>query len=198
MEDFVLVLDEVEGVVVVLGGLEGVLLGGDSARGLLSRHPDLNNNDIGLNKFNRLLPYYSTFGFPMPIIILINSLQSFKYICVHYNFFNVRKTAACLPLEPLPPIPRCLQEIQLRGRAQLYLSPQRRGTHGTFTLIQVMENARKFADTHLWPRVIEENRKGTFDPKLMKLMGENGFLGCTLKEYDLPGLSYTSYGLINR
>ena len=29
-------------------------------------------------------------------------------------------------------------------------------------------------------------------------MGDNGFLGCTLNEYGLPGLSYTSYGLINR
>ena len=61
-----------------------------------------------------------------------------------------------------------------------------------------MENARKFSDTHLWPRVLEDNRNDTFDRNLMKLMGENGFLGCTLSEYGLPGLSETSYGLINR
>lgn len=29
-------------------------------------------------------------------------------------------------------------------------------------------------------------------------MGELGFLGCTIGEYDLPGVSYTAYGLINR
>lgn len=29
-------------------------------------------------------------------------------------------------------------------------------------------------------------------------MGENGFLGCTLTDYGGSGLSYTSYGLINR
>ena len=29
-------------------------------------------------------------------------------------------------------------------------------------------------------------------------MGENGLLGCTLKEYGGSGLSDTSYGLINR
>jgi glutaryl-CoA dehydrogenase len=29
-------------------------------------------------------------------------------------------------------------------------------------------------------------------------MGELGFLGCTISEYDLPGTSYVSYGLINR
>lgn len=29
-------------------------------------------------------------------------------------------------------------------------------------------------------------------------MGNNGFLGCTLTDFGMPGLSYTSYGLINR
>ena len=61
-----------------------------------------------------------------------------------------------------------------------------------------MENARQFSDTHLMPRVIEDFRNDAFDKNIMKLMGDNGFLGCTLKEYGLPGLSSTSYGLINR
>jgi len=30
------------------------------------------------------------------------------------------------------------------------------------------------------------------------MMGENGFLGCTMNEYGGAGLSYTAYGLINR
>jgi glutaryl-CoA dehydrogenase len=29
-------------------------------------------------------------------------------------------------------------------------------------------------------------------------MGDNGFLGCTLTDFGMPGLNYTSYGLINR
>lgn len=29
-------------------------------------------------------------------------------------------------------------------------------------------------------------------------MGKLGFLGCTINEYDLPGVSYTAYGLINK
>lgn len=29
-------------------------------------------------------------------------------------------------------------------------------------------------------------------------MGELGFLGCTISEYGLPGVSSTAYGLINR
>jgi glutaryl-CoA dehydrogenase len=61
-----------------------------------------------------------------------------------------------------------------------------------------MDNARQFAKTHLAPRVIEDFREEKFDPKILKLMGENGFLGCTISDYNLPGLSYTAYGLINR
>ena len=33
---------------------------------------------------------------------------------------------------------------------------------------------------------------------IMKEMGEMGFLGCTISEYDLPGVSSVAYGLINR
>lgn len=29
-------------------------------------------------------------------------------------------------------------------------------------------------------------------------MGRLGFIGCTIPEYDLPGVSYTAYGLINK
>ena len=43
-----------------------------------------------------------------------------------------------------------------------------------------MDNARQFAKTYLEPRVISDNAHETFDPKLLKLMGDNGFLGCTL------------------
>jgi glutaryl-CoA dehydrogenase len=48
------------------------------------------------------------------------------------------------------------------------------------------------------PRVIEENREERFDKNILKLMGENGFLGCTNTDYGGAGLSYTAYGLINR
>ncbi len=45
----------------------------------------------------------------------------------------------------------------------------------------VQENAHKFAQTILMPRVIEDNRKEVFDKSIMKAFGDNGFLGCTLK-----------------
>lgn len=48
------------------------------------------------------------------------------------------------------------------------------------------------------PRVKEAYNNETFDLAIMKEMGEAGFLGCTIKEYDLPGVSSTAYGLINR
>lgn len=32
----------------------------------------------------------------------------------------------------------------------------------------------------------------------MKEMGDLGFLGCTIDDYDLPGVSSVAYGLINR
>jgi glutaryl-CoA dehydrogenase len=61
-----------------------------------------------------------------------------------------------------------------------------------------MENAHQFSQTHLMPRVIDENKHERFDPKIIRMFGESGFLGCTLKDYGMPGLSYTAYGLINR
>ena len=44
------------------------------------------------------------------------------------------------------------------------------------------------------PRVREAYNKETFDLEIMKEMGRMGFLGCSIKEYDLPGLSSTAYG----
>jgi len=48
------------------------------------------------------------------------------------------------------------------------------------------------------PRVREAYNKEHFDLEIMKEMGELGFLGCTIPDYDLPGVTSTAYGLINR
>jgi glutaryl-CoA dehydrogenase len=48
------------------------------------------------------------------------------------------------------------------------------------------------------PRVREAYNKEHFDTNILKEMGSLGLLGCTLKEYDLPGVSSVAYGLINR
>ena len=44
------------------------------------------------------------------------------------------------------------------------------------------------------PRVRQAYNNEHFDIEIMKEMGEQGFLGCTISDYDLPGLSSTAYG----
>ena len=58
--------------------------------------------------------------------------------------------------------------------------------------------AKAFAQEKLQPRVKQAYNDESFDLNIMKEFGEMGFLGCTIKEYDLPGLSSAAYGLINR
>jgi glutaryl-CoA dehydrogenase len=62
----------------------------------------------------------------------------------------------------------------------------------------VQETARAYAQEKLLPRVTEAYQKEMFHVEIMKEMGELGFLGCTIDEYDLPGVSSVAYGLINR
>ncbi len=58
----------------------------------------------------------------------------------------------------------------------------------------ISDAARQFSQEKLMPRVREAYNKETFDIEIMKEMGEQGFLGCTIKDYDLPGVSSTAYG----
>jgi len=64
--------------------------------------------------------------------------------------------------------------------------------------LMIMETARNFAQSKLMPRILEANRKERFDREIMNELGSLGFLGCTISEYDLPGISSVAYGLINR
>lgn len=43
-----------------------------------------------------------------------------------------------------------------------------------------MDNARQFAQTHLMPRVKADFREEKFDRAVVRLLGDNGYLGCTL------------------
>ena len=58
--------------------------------------------------------------------------------------------------------------------------------------------ARQFAQEKLLPRVTKAYQEESFDIEIMREYGELGFLGCTIPEYGLPGVSSTAYGLINR
>ena len=63
----------------------------------------------------------------------------------------------------------------------------------------VAKSARDYAGGKLAPRVRDAFRDETFDPAIMREMGEMGFLGMTLpEEYGGAGLSYTCYGLVAR
>ena len=63
----------------------------------------------------------------------------------------------------------------------------------------VAANVREFCDAELMPGIVEANRKGEFNPDLMRTFGKMGMLGCTLPaEYGGAGMSYVDYGLIAR
>lgn len=61
-------------------------------------------------------------------------------------------------------------------------------------MIRDMANA--FAQEELLPGVISANRHETFDPTLMKKMGEIGLLGPTIEGYGCSGIGYVGYGLV--
>ncbi|MBC8268182.1 MAG: acyl-CoA dehydrogenase [Rhodospirillaceae bacterium] len=63
----------------------------------------------------------------------------------------------------------------------------------------VRDTARDYAQDKLMGRILEANRNETFDPDIMKEMGELGLLGPTLpEEYGCAGVSNVSYGLAAR
>ena len=53
----------------------------------------------------------------------------------------------------------------------------------------IWNSAKSYAQELLLPRIIKAYNDETFDIKIMKEMGERGFLGCTQKDYGLPGVS---------
>lgn len=61
----------------------------------------------------------------------------------------------------------------------------------------ISEVARSFAQEKLMPRIKDAYNKEHFDLTIMKEFGELGFLGCTIKDYGLPGVSSTAYGKSN-
>ena len=62
----------------------------------------------------------------------------------------------------------------------------------------VRDSAREYCQGKLMPRVLEANRHETYDPAIMREMGELGLLGAMLEGYGCAGVSQVSYGLIAR
>jgi len=60
--------------------------------------------------------------------------------------------------------------------------------------IMVRDSARKYAQEKLMPRIRQAYNEEKFDTVIMREMGEQGFLGCTISDYGLPGISSVAYG----
>ena len=62
----------------------------------------------------------------------------------------------------------------------------------------IRDAARDYCQSKLMPRILEANRHETFDPTIMREMGEMGLLGSMLDGYGCAGASQVSYGLVAR
>jgi glutaryl-CoA dehydrogenase len=64
--------------------------------------------------------------------------------------------------------------------------------------ILTRDTVRRYCRDRLQPRIQKAFRAGTFDRSIMQEFGELGMLGATINDYNCPGMSYVSYGLIAR
>ncbi len=62
----------------------------------------------------------------------------------------------------------------------------------------IRDAAREYAQGKLLPRIRQWNRDATFDPLVMREMGELGFLGAPLQGYGCAGIGYVAFGLVMR
>ena len=62
----------------------------------------------------------------------------------------------------------------------------------------IRDTARAYAQEKLQPRIRDWNRTESFDPIVMREMGELGFLGAPLEGYGCAGIGYVAYGLVMR
>ena len=62
----------------------------------------------------------------------------------------------------------------------------------------IRDTARQYAQEKLMPRIQDWNRREHFDPRVMREMGELGFLGAVLDGYGCAGIGYVAFGLIMR
>jgi glutaryl-CoA dehydrogenase len=62
----------------------------------------------------------------------------------------------------------------------------------------IRDAARDFAQGKLQPRVVQSFHAETFDPAIMREMGDAGLLGATIHGFGCAGINYVSYGLIAR
>jgi len=62
----------------------------------------------------------------------------------------------------------------------------------------IRDSARAYAQDKLAPRILNAYRHEKFDAEIMREMGAQGFLGCTIDGYGCAGVGAVAYGLITR
>ena len=62
--------------------------------------------------------------------------------------------------------------------------------------INIQKACKKYCDSELYHRVIEDNKNKYFDKKLYRDFGKLGILGSTINGYNCAGISHVGYGLI--
>ncbi|EKD53712.1 MAG: hypothetical protein ACD_60C00160G0034 [uncultured bacterium] len=62
----------------------------------------------------------------------------------------------------------------------------------------IRDAARTYATEKLQPRIQKAFHEETFDREIISEMGQQGFLGATIKGYGCAGINYVSYGLLAR
>lgn len=62
----------------------------------------------------------------------------------------------------------------------------------------IRDTAHDYCQNQLMPGIIEANRNETFNPAIMREMGELGLLGAMIDGYGCAGVSQVAYGLIAR
>jgi glutaryl-CoA dehydrogenase len=60
----------------------------------------------------------------------------------------------------------------------------------------IRDTVRTWVDDRVLPIIEKHYQAGTFPSELAREMGEMGFLGANIKDYDCPGLNNVAYGLI--
>ncbi|VVT46871.1 uncharacterized protein SAPINGB_P001429 [Magnusiomyces paraingens] len=94
---------------------------------------------------------------------------------------------------------RCFSTSRVAAKAQFnWENPFRLDTLLTDEELAVSQSAREYCRDKLYPRVLEDYRNEHFDKKVMREMGELGFLGPTIEGYGCAGVSTVAYGLIAR
>lgn len=111
----------------------------------------------------------------------------------------IRSTLRNIPRLAAPASRRQFSASPVAAKAQFdWENPFRLDTLLTDEERAISQSARDYCRDKLYPRVLEDYRTEHFDKKVMREMGELGFLGPTIDGYGCVGASTVAYGLIAR